>query len=84
MTEESLFQEALSRSPAERAAFLAQACAGRPELRAMVEALVAAHELRSTIGQRVWPRRNRQPFQISSNVFGKLLHRNVSALGLFA
>jgi WD40 repeat protein len=44
MTEETLFQEALSRSPAERAAFLEQACAGRPELRAAVEALLAAHE----------------------------------------
>ena len=44
MTEETLFQEALSRSPEERAVFLAQACAGRPELRAAVEALLAAHE----------------------------------------
>jgi serine/threonine protein kinase/tetratricopeptide (TPR) repeat protein len=44
MNEESLFQEALSRSPAERAAFLEQACAGRPELRAAVAALLAAHE----------------------------------------
>ena len=44
MNEETLFQEALSRSPEERAAFLAQACAGRPELRAAVEALLAAHE----------------------------------------
>jgi hypothetical protein len=33
MTEESVFQEALSRSPAERAAFLEQACAGQPQLR---------------------------------------------------
>jgi serine/threonine protein kinase len=44
MNEESLFQEALSRSPTERAGFLEQACAGRPELRAAVEALLAAHE----------------------------------------
>jgi serine/threonine protein kinase/tetratricopeptide (TPR) repeat protein len=44
MTEETLFQEALCRAPAERAAFLEQACAGRPELRAAVEALLAAHE----------------------------------------
>ena len=44
MTEETLFQEALSRSAEERAAFLEQACAGRPELRAAVEALLAAHE----------------------------------------
>jgi hypothetical protein len=34
MNEESLFQEALSRPSAERVAFLAQACAGQPELRA--------------------------------------------------
>jgi len=44
MNEETLFQEALARSPAERAAFLAQACAGRPELQAAVEELLAAHE----------------------------------------
>ena len=44
MSEETLFEEALSRSPEERAAFLEQACEGRPELRAAVEALLAAHE----------------------------------------
>jgi serine/threonine protein kinase/tetratricopeptide (TPR) repeat protein len=43
MTEETLFQEALSRSPEEREAFLDQACAGQPQLRAAVEALLAAH-----------------------------------------
>jgi tRNA A-37 threonylcarbamoyl transferase component Bud32 len=45
MTEETLFQEALSRSPEERAAFLDQACAGRPDLLAAVEALLAAHAM---------------------------------------
>src|SRR5262245_9110102 len=44
MTEESLFEEASSRSPEERAAFLEQACAGQPQLRAAVEALLAAHD----------------------------------------
>src|SRR5262249_57135190 len=44
MNEETLFQEALSRSPEERAAFLEQACSGRPDLRAAVEALLAAHD----------------------------------------
>ncbi len=44
MNEETLFQEALSRPPEERAAFLEQECAGRAELRAAVEALLAAHE----------------------------------------
>src|SRR5438094_6435802 len=45
MNEETLFHEALARStPQERAAFLAEACAGQPELRAAVEALLAAHE----------------------------------------
>src|SRR5262245_18785841 len=44
MNEESVFQETLSRSPAERAVFLEQACAGRPDLRVAVEALLAAHE----------------------------------------
>jgi WD40 repeat protein len=49
MNEESLFQEALSRPAEERAAFLAQACAGHPELRAAVEALLAAHDKPSNI-----------------------------------
>ena len=44
MNDETLFQESLARSPEERAAFLAQACAGRPGLPAAVEALLAAHE----------------------------------------
>ena len=38
---EALFHEALARGPAERAAFLAERCAGRLELRAEVEALLA-------------------------------------------
>ncbi len=45
MNEETLFHAALARSTAlERAAFLDGACAGKPELRAAVEALLAAHE----------------------------------------
>ena len=44
MSEETLFHEALGQPPAERAAFLDQACAGQPQLRAAVEALLAAHE----------------------------------------
>jgi WD40 repeat protein/tRNA A-37 threonylcarbamoyl transferase component Bud32 len=44
MTEEALFHEALARAtPQERAAFLDVACAGQPQLRAAVEALLAAH-----------------------------------------
>jgi eukaryotic-like serine/threonine-protein kinase len=41
---EALFHEALARAPADRAAFLAERCAGRPELRAEVEALLRAHD----------------------------------------
>ncbi|MCI0360045.1 MAG: serine/threonine-protein kinase, partial [Planctomycetaceae bacterium] len=44
MTEETLFHEALAKPPDERAAFLDAACAAQPELRAAVEALLAAHE----------------------------------------
>jgi len=44
MTEETLFNEALPKPAAERAAFLDAACAGQPQLRAAVEALLAAHE----------------------------------------
>ncbi len=49
MTEETLFHEALARPPAERAAFLEAACAGRPELLTAVQALLAAHERPSNI-----------------------------------
>jgi tetratricopeptide (TPR) repeat protein len=44
MTEKSLFYEALDKPPGERVAFLDVACAGQPQLRAAVEALLAAHE----------------------------------------
>jgi hypothetical protein len=44
MNEETLFAVALSCPPEGRAAFLERACAGRPDLRAAVEALLAAHE----------------------------------------
>ncbi len=44
MNEEILLGEALSRSPFERAAFLEQVCAGRPELKAAVLARLAAQE----------------------------------------
>jgi serine/threonine protein kinase/tetratricopeptide (TPR) repeat protein len=44
MSEETLFHEALARPPAARAAFLDAACVGQPQLRAAVEALLAAHE----------------------------------------
>jgi serine/threonine protein kinase/tetratricopeptide (TPR) repeat protein len=67
MNEETLFHEALARvtSP-ERAAFLDEACADKPELRAAVEALLAAHEASgaflkppadtaATIGSNPWP-----------------------------
>ncbi len=41
---EDLFCEALTREPAERAAFLAERCAGRRDLQAEVEALLRAHD----------------------------------------
>lgn len=44
MSEEALFHQALAKPACERAAFLNEACAGQPELRAAVEALLAAHE----------------------------------------
>ncbi len=44
MNEETLFHESLSKPPSERAAFLDEACARKPELRAAVSALLAAHE----------------------------------------
>ena len=40
---EALFREALARAPTERAAFLAERCAGRPDLQVEVEALLRAH-----------------------------------------
>ena len=44
MSEETLFHEALAKPSSDRAAFLDAACAGQPELRAAVEALLTAHE----------------------------------------
>jgi serine/threonine-protein kinase len=41
---EALFHEALARAPVDRAAFLAERCAGRPDLQAEVEALLRAHD----------------------------------------
>ncbi len=49
MTEETLSQEALALPPEERAAFLAQACAGQPELLAAVQAALTAHDQTSKI-----------------------------------
>src|SRR5204862_8020020 len=39
-----IFQSALERNPAERSAFLSEACADDPVLRSEVESLIAAHE----------------------------------------
>jgi hypothetical protein len=39
-----LFQSALERNPAERSAFLNQACAGDPALRSEVESLISSHD----------------------------------------
>ncbi len=43
MSEEEIFYQALARGPEERAAYLEQACAGDPALRAGVEALLRAN-----------------------------------------
>jgi serine/threonine protein kinase/TolB-like protein/Flp pilus assembly protein TadD len=39
-----IFQSALERNPAERSAFLRQACAGDPALRSEVESLISSHD----------------------------------------
>src|SRR5262245_36805011 len=52
MNEETLFEAALARSPEERAGYLDQACAGRPELRVAGAALLAAHEKAGNIVDR--------------------------------
>src|SRR5688572_28334450 len=39
-----IFQSALERNPAERSAFLKQACAGDPALRSQVESLISSHD----------------------------------------
>src|SRR5689334_14600508 len=45
MTEETIFETALHKaSPAERSAYLAEACGGDAALRQRVEALLAAHQ----------------------------------------
>src|SRR5262245_42179995 len=57
MTEETLFAAALEKvAPGERAAFLAEACAGDAALRRRVEALLASHDqagfLQTPVGRR--------------------------------
>src|SRR5262245_1793376 len=44
MNKEVLFHAALAKPDAERAAFLDEVCAGKPELRAELEALLKAHD----------------------------------------
>ena len=44
MNEETLFHAALGKPATDRAAFLDEACAGQPQLRVAVEALLASHE----------------------------------------
>jgi len=39
-----IFQSALERDPAERSAFLNQACGGDAELRSEIESLIASHD----------------------------------------
>src|SRR5437763_2918637 len=39
-----IFQSALERNPAERSAFLSEACADDPALRSQVESLIASHD----------------------------------------
>jgi serine/threonine-protein kinase len=47
MSERDIFLNALDRKdPAARAAYLDEACAGRPELRRRVERLLKAHQLK--------------------------------------
>jgi WD40 repeat protein/tRNA A-37 threonylcarbamoyl transferase component Bud32 len=49
MSERSIFLNALDREdPAARAAYLDQACAGRPELRQRIERLLRAHQVQSS------------------------------------
>lgn len=54
MTEETIFHEALARAREARSAFLDQACAGNPTLRASVEELlrasVGARQFMETVG----------------------------------
>src|SRR4051794_31230796 len=52
MTDETIFAAALEkRDPAERSAYLDQACAGQPELRRNVEELLRAHHEAGTFLQ---------------------------------
>jgi serine/threonine protein kinase/Flp pilus assembly protein TadD len=52
MSEETLFHEALAKPAGERATFLESACAGQPELRAAIEALLAAQEASACLLER--------------------------------
>jgi serine/threonine protein kinase/tetratricopeptide (TPR) repeat protein len=56
-SEKAIFCEAIEVSAAERAAYLERACAGRPQLRAAVEALLHAHEGRQRLLDATGPAR---------------------------
>jgi len=45
---EAVFHEALACAPGDRVAFLAERCAGRPDLHAEVDALLRAHDTAAT------------------------------------
>ena len=70
-----IFQSALERNPAERSAFLNQACADDPALRSQVESLIASHdqagdsiEAMAAEAARAscWKRRSRSSFLVKS------------------
>ena len=49
MNVETIFLQAVALPPEDRAAFLAEACAGRPKIREAVEVLLAARERSRTL-----------------------------------
>ncbi len=69
MSEESLLQKALSRAPGEHAVLLELACAGRPELQAAVEAILAAHDISGEVLD--MPRNDQARTELSGHGLGQ-------------
>jgi len=81
MNEQSVFIAALEQDPAERRAFLDNACADNPELRQRVEKLIASHEAAVSFMDQpaglLAPTIDRQPLELPGTQIGpyKLLQQ---------
>ncbi len=87
---DQLFDEALEREPERRSAFLAEACADAPQLRADVESLLAHHAqaeqggfLKTVLCRRVDPQTRAEPEDVPDQALGPYTLQNRIGSGGF-